>query len=255
MSTNDRQTFECTICKQHHNTVPDLLPTGHSGHKPHCLFCLAHTLYRIIIPAAPVPRPTPEQAEKNNIIKTRKIVLCTITPVVVLAYFAFRWQARLWHHIATGVGEGVERWHDRALWVMLCMVVLSPCGFVMGFVGAGGYYMYWCVKKKRAKRRKAIGTTTGLHAVRLQDRPLADLRYQDLREMNEPIKIVITPPESPPLRANRMSQMLGVVSDVFRSGYDGRAVRRESFAMEELGETQEEDRDAGSRPTTEWPVM
>lgn len=259
MSTNDLQTFECTICTQRHNIIPDTLPTGHSGHKPHCLFCLAHTLYRCTIPAAPTPRPTPEQNEKNNIIKTRKIVIFTIIPAVILAFFAFRWQMHFWNRITTGFGEGTRRWEDHALWVMLCILGLAPCGFILGFLVAGTYYVYWCLKKKRAKSRKARhqgGSDASSH-IPLEDRPLADLRYQDLREMNEPIQIVVTPPKTPPMRANRMSQMLSVVGDRFRSGYDGRAVRRESFALEEINERRsglgQSSAARMNRPMTEWP--
>ncbi|KAL5383623.1 hypothetical protein DPSP01_005733 [Paraphaeosphaeria sporulosa] len=140
-------TFSCPTCGEEH-PLHDTLPGGHSAHKPHCPFCLAHTLYRAIISAHPAPRPTPEQAEKNNMIKIRKIVLCTLAPVAVLAALAFRWQMRFWPGIAGGrEGQG----EDRALYVMLCIVGLAPCGCVLGFISAGVFYVYFCVRKTRAR--------------------------------------------------------------------------------------------------------
>ncbi|KAF2448671.1 hypothetical protein P171DRAFT_470364 [Karstenula rhodostoma CBS 690.94] len=254
MSMPTPATFPCAICSTHHPLL-DNLPTGDSAHKPHCLFCATHTLYRTIIPASSAPRPTPEQTEKNNIIKTRKIVLSTIIPVAILAYFAFRGQLRFWPGIASGGGGGGERkkWQGRALRILLCIAGLAPCGFLLGFAVSVAYYTYFCLKKKRAKKhashRKAASPSPD---VPLEERPLAELRYRDLREMSEPIRIVVTPPESPPMRANRMSRVLSAVSGL-RGGYDGRGyngrgVRRESFRLEEMG-------GRTRRPGTEWPAL
>jgi hypothetical protein len=268
MSTNTPPTFSCTLCSSQH-PLRDTLAPGHSSHKPHCLFCAIHTLYRTIIPHSPAPRSTPEQDEKNNIIKTRKIVLFTITPVAILACFTFRWQMHLWPRIASGARAGQQRWEDGALFALLCITGLAPLGFVAGFMVAGAYYTYFCVGKRRAKKRARLAAQAGkppissagdaAGGVALEDKPLAELRYGDLREMSEPIRIVITPSESPPpVRAGRARRILSVVGGGFggSGGYDGRVVRRENFALEEMGGWQgREGSSRASRPGTEWPAI
>lgn len=273
MPPDTSQTFECTICAQHHNLIPDALPPGHSGHRPHCVFCLLHTVYRSIIPAAPTTRPTGEQNEKNNIIKTRKLVLGTIIPASVLAYFAFRWQMKFWKHVAKGTEEGEKQWKDHLLVFMLCMVGVAPCGFLFGFFVAVVYYVYWCLKKRRKAKRKKQGQQSDANSgadadastsVPLEERPLTELRYQDLREMSDQIKIVVTPPteSSPPQSGGSMtSKMLGAVTNRLSGGYDGRAVRRENWiAMEEIDKLRALGDRGGSggkasRPVTEWPIL
>ncbi|KAF1972397.1 hypothetical protein BU23DRAFT_569182 [Bimuria novae-zelandiae CBS 107.79] len=269
MHSDSAQTFECTICGEKHKVVPDTLPTGHSGHKAHCLFCLLHTFYRSIIPAAPTTRLTGEQVEKNNIIRTRKIVLATLAPVIVLAYFAFRWQMHLWHRLARGFGEGDTLLHDHFLFALLCIIAMAPCGFILGFIVSVVYYMFWYLKKKREKCRKSdqdagAAAADAPNSVPLEEKPLTELRYQDLREMNKQIQIVVTPPdeqESPPTKENRMSKMLGAVTERFKNGYDGRGTRKEGWiAMEDMDGLRPRRKDRGGsgkhpRPMTEWPEM
>ncbi|KAL5432267.1 hypothetical protein PMIN06_011889 [Paraphaeosphaeria minitans] len=239
-------TFPCPTCGAEH-ALRDALPVGDSAHKPHCPFCLAHTLYRAVIPeGSPAARPPPEQVEMNNVVRIRKMVLGVLALGVGLAGLAFRWQMGFWADVAggwKGSGEGMgqdrRRWEDRALYAMLCTVGLAPCGFVLGFGGAGAYYVVFCVRKRRA-RKAAQGPGE-----------LAGLRGEDAQGLNELIRVVVTPPESlpprePPVRASRMGRVLSV----FSGGYDGRGVRRESFRLEEMGGSGRK-----GRPETEWPVL
>ncbi|KAJ4294017.1 hypothetical protein N0V90_007706 [Kalmusia sp. IMI 367209] len=263
MATANPETFECTICGEHHT-----LSSGHSGHKSHCIFCLLYQLARTIIPVASSCRLNPAQVEKNNMIKVRKKVIGTVIPIIVLAFFAFRWEMQYWPRAIKGFGEGEGLWKDKSIWLMLCMVGCAPCGCVLGFIVSGIYYIVKSWRKRKAKRRKAlrqsgVGSATSSPSVPLEEKPLADVRYDDLREMNETgmIEIVITPPEEAPepapQRDNRVSRMLGVVADRFRNGYDGRAIRRE--AMEEIDEVREQLHSGVARrnfrPITQWPGM
>ena len=270
MPHDSSQTFDCTICEQKHEVIPDTLPIGHSGHKPHCIFCSLHTLYRSIIPAAPSTRLTGEQIEKNNIIRTRKIVLAIVIPISILAYFSFRWQMHLWEHIAKGTGHGQKQLRGRMLWIMLCMIGVAPCGTILGFLISVIYYVFWCLKKKIAKRKKANQRQVGVAAVPpdqvpLEQKPLTELRYQDLHDMSEQIQIVVTPPDEPepppPIKEKRMSRMLGAVSDSFTAGYDGRDLRRQNWMEMEKTSRLSMSGQHGStavkapRPRTEWPAI
>ena len=65
----------------------------------------------------------------------------------------------------------------------------------------------------------------------------------------------------PRVKENRMSKMLGAVTDRFTAGYDGRDVRKQNWiAMEEMGGSglpSERGTTAAkpSRPMTEWPAI
>lgn len=268
MPSDDPQTFECTTCEQKHDIISDTLPVGHSGHKPHCILCSLHTLYRATIPAAPSARPTGAQIEKNNIIRTRKIILGIVILIAILAFLSFRWQMQFWTHIINGTGHGQQQGRERFLWFTLCMIFVAPCGTILGFVISVMYYIYWCLKKKKTKRRKASqqpgAVADAQDEIPLEQKPLTELRYQDLREMKEQIQIVVTPPdepEMPQVKENRMSKMLGAVTNRFTAGYDGRDVRKQNWiAMEEmggLGSPGERGNTAAkaSRPVTEWPAI
>lgn len=174
---------------------PTLTPNPNS-HNPHCPFYLLYNLYRIIIPLKPTLRLNPEQSEKNNLTKTRKIVLCTITPITIPAALSLRWQIELWTNILTARPE--HSWEHRLLWITFCTFIFAPCGFVLGFLVSGAYYTYHWLKKKRAKRQK---TRYGAHSsapeqinAPFEQRPLVDLKYRDLKELSEPISVVVTPP-------------------------------------------------------------
>lgn len=115
---------------------------------------------------------------------------------------------------------------------------------------SGAYYTYHWLKKKRAKRQK---TRYGAHSsaaeqnnAPFEQRPLVDLKYRDLKELSEPISVVVTPPGGvAPGRAGRLSQIVGAVGDRLRRGYNGIGMSGESFAMEDMG------RRVGRRPNTE----
>lgn len=157
------------------------------------------------------------------------------------------------------------------LWLMLCIIGVAPCGFVLGFLSAGAYYVFWSIKKKkkRAKKRKSeqgsvVEAFGGLDAVPLEEKPLSELRFCDLQEAERKVEIVVTPPvavEEDGRKVNRMSRMLSVVTGGFGKGYDGRSVRKESWvAMNERdeGSSQRGVNDADRtnfRPTTEWPPI
>lgn len=184
-------------------------------------------------------RPPPSQTDLANRKKTPTLILSLLVPTLILAIFTFRWQMKFWPSNPTP-----RPWdnRDRILRITPCIAALAPVGLVLSYVGAGAYYALLSVRKRRARTTRRVSASESV----LEERTLGEVRYGDLREVDEGIRIVVTPAESSPVRAKGVGRMLGA----FGGGYDGRSVRGESFRLEAMG-----GYGRGDRPGTEWPAV
>jgi len=166
---------------------------------------------------------------------------------------------------------GAESWQERIILGAICLIALAPAGCLIFAILTGVYYFVGSFVREKAKcddgHAKVGEGALDLDSISpIQDRPLTSTTHDELEGSNDDLEVVVTPLVEPRVetvinRANRVSRMLRVVGDRFKGGYDGRAVRRESWQMEDLsggrehGDNVRGEASKKNRPVTVWPEM